>query len=269
MIYTGWLLYTEEDAEKNDSFINELIVEAREQQIELTLKLQHEIEINSNTPNIDFVWNRTRDEKVAHYFEKHHIRVFNSSFVNKLANNKWLSYLFAKEMGIPCIPTWREMPQNVQFPVVVKSVSGHGGREVAICHSYEEVNHYIKLFGLNTSIIQPYIKSNSQDIRIWVLGDRILGSVVRTGNNSFKSNYTLGGSIARFNIPIELSNIIQSIVKKIKSDYIGIDFIPTIDGQFYLNELEDPVGARSFYNLYETNLSKTLITYIRKSVEGK
>ncbi|SOC02591.1 ribosomal protein S6--L-glutamate ligase [Ureibacillus xyleni] len=259
----GWLFYTEEDANKNLTFINELIHEARAQRIDLTLKFEHEFNIQDLT-NVDFVWNRTRNDELALYFEQQNIKVFNNHYVNKLANNKWLTYQFAKKLNIPCIPTWDTLPDSLTFPVVVKSVEGHGGQEVALCHSLQEVNHYINLFGKNSSIIQPFMPSNNQDIRIWMLGEQILGSVLRTGKESFKSNYTLGGTIEHFHIPEELKCYLKKIVHELKSDYIGIDFIKS-NNVFYLNEMEDPVGARSFYHLYDVNLPHLLISYINNT----
>lgn len=263
MKYVGWLFYSEEDAKRNNSFINELIQEAFKQQIILELKLEHELK---TIESVDFVWNRTRNYQLAKIFENENITVFNNSLVNQIANNKWLTYQLAQKLNIPTMPTWQKIHDDIKFPVVVKSISGHGGKQVALCHSLQEVNKYIELFGENTSIIQPFIESNNQDIRTWVLGKEILGSVLRTGSNHFKSNYTLGGSISRFQLPKEVINYIDTIVEHINSDYIGIDFIRSIDGKFYLNEIEDPVGARSFYNLYDVNLSKLLIKHIQQSL---
>lgn len=258
----GWLFYSELDAEKNRKFIDALIVEARAQQIELILKFEHEVNLRDHS-TIDFVWNRTRNYKIAQYFEQQNIKVFNHHFVNQLANNKWETHQFAKQLNIPTIPTWKTYPKQLSFPVVVKSVSGHGGQEVVLCHSKQEVNYYINQFGKKSSIIQPFMPSNNQDIRVWMLGDQILGSVLRTGTDNFKSNYTLGGTIEQFHIPEDLKNYLYKIVHELKSDYIGIDFIKSKD-VYYLNEIEDPVGARSFYQLYDVNLPHILISYIKK-----
>lgn len=267
MKYLGLLYYSEEDAKRNSSFINELIKEAYKQQIELKLKLEHE-KVDSQE-SIDFVWNRTRNYKLAVSFENRNIQVFNNSLVNKIANNKWLTFELAKKLKIPSIPTWRKINEQINYPIVVKSISGHGGKQVALCYSKDEVNKFIQLFGEDATIIQPFIESNNQDIRTWVLGNKILGSVLRTGTSSFKSNYTLGGTIEKISLPNDVTNYIHQIVEYVKSDYIGIDFIRSKDGTFYLNELEDPVGARSFYDLYDVNLSKLLISYMKQSLDSK
>ncbi|MEL4025708.1 ATP-grasp domain-containing protein [Lysinibacillus endophyticus] len=258
----GWLFYSEQDAKKNKSFIDELIAEARTQQIELILKFEHEYNLHHHF-DIDFVWNRTRNYKVALYFEQQNIKTFNNHLVNKLANNKWDTYQFAKKLNIPSIPSWKALPEQITYPVVVKSVSGHGGQEVVLCKTEQEVNQYINQFGKDSSIIQPFMPSNNQDIRVWMLGEQILGSVLRTGSDNFKSNYTLGGTIEHFLIPENLKSYLYKITRELNSDYIGIDFIKS-DGVYYLNELEDPVGARSFYNLYDVNLPQVLISYIKK-----
>ena len=266
MNYIGWLFYTEQDAQNNDAFIQALIKEAREQHIDLQLVFKHEFNTLIDKAHVTFIWNRTRNHYITEYFEQKNIKVFNNSYVNKIANNKWETYILAKQLNIPCIPTWKCLPKNVQFPVVVKSISGHGGQEVALCHNPLEVSYYRNHFGQEHSIIQPYIESNKQDIRVWSLGNKILGSVLRTGTNDFKSNYSLGGTIEKFQVHEELITQIQVLASHLKSFYIGIDFIRSVDGRFYLNEIEDPVGARSYFNLYNDDLCKILITHIKQSI---
>lgn len=267
MKYLGLLYYSEEDAKRNSGFINALIREAYKQQIELKLKLEHEKE--NSKESVDFVWNRTRNYKLAVTFENRNIPVFNNSYVNKIANNKWLTFELADKLNIPTIPTWRTINEQIKYPVVVKSISGHGGKQVALCYSQQEAKNYFNLFGEDATIIQPFIESNNQDIRTWVVGNKILGSVLRTGTSSFKSNYTLGGTIEKFSLPNDVTDYIHQIVEFLNSDYIGIDFIRSKDGTFYLNELEDPVGARSFYDLYDGNLSRLLISHIKQSLDNK
>ena len=83
------------------------------------------------------------------------------------------------------------------------------------------------------------------------MATKLLGAVKRTGNGSFKSNYTLGGSVEKYILSSWQEKEVQTIARAIKSDYIGIDFLLLPDGRWLLNEIEDPVGARSFYITHE------------------
>lgn len=196
---------------------------------------------------------------MAHYYALG-VKTFNIPVVNAIANDKLKAQQLARSLDIPCIATWTEPNTEMIYPVVVKTKDGHGGKEVVLCTTEAELNERLCLFGEN-SIIQPFISSNNQDVRIWVLGKTIIGAVKRTGK-TFKSNYTLGGTIEIFDVPATLAQYVAKLVDTLQSDYIGIDFLVGEDGQFYFNEIEDPVGARSFFDLYKEDLPTLLIDYL-------
>lgn len=258
----GYLLYEQQDAAPNHAFIAQLQQAATARGIDLQLKIFETFEMEDEQPA--FVWNRTRNHVIAAQFEARGIRVFNNSETNRLANNKLLAQQAVKALGIPAIESFTERPPSLSFPFIMKSMDGHGGNDVFLCEN--EAQHEAVKQRLQTIVYQPYIESNSTDVRLWMLGCNVLAAVKRCGQNSFKSNYTLGGTIEKFDVPIELAQYARTIAAHLKSDYIGIDFLVGADGQFYFNELEDPVGARSYYELYNGDLPGMLIAYIQKQL---
>lgn len=253
----AYLLYEQKDAALNHAFITQLQQAARVYDIDLQLKIFEQFDCAGEPI---FVWNRTRNHHIASQFEARGVRVFNNSETNRLANDKLLAQRYVKALGIPAIESFTERPPTLDFPFIIKSVDGHGGQEVFLCEN--EMQHKKARAQLQTAIYQPFVASNSTDVRLWMLGDGVLAAVKRSGQNSFKSNYTLGGTIEKFDVPKELAQDAKAIVESLQSDYIGIDFIVGVDGQFYFNELEDPVGARSYYELYRWDLAEVLMGYI-------
>lgn len=258
----GYLFYEQQDATLNHSFILQLQQAATACGIDLQLKISETFEMTDEQPL--FVWNRTRNHVIAAQFEARSIRVFNNSETNQLANDKLLAQQAVNGLGIPAIESFSERPDNLPFPFIMKSVDGHGGRDVFLCEN--EAQHEQVKQQLKTIVYQPYIESNSTDVRLWMLGSNVLAAVKRRGQNSFKSNYTLGGTIEKFDVPLELTQYAHKITEHLKSDYLGIDFLVGEDGRFYFNELEDPVGARSYYDLYDGDLPGMLIEYIQKQL---
>lgn len=257
----GYLCYERQDAVINAMFIEQLQRAASAQQIELTLVYPDEIE--QLPSDIAFVWNRSRQKEVARYFETLGIRVFNNSRTNEIANDKLLAQQFVAQLGILTIPSTTDLDAIKHYPVVVKSVDGHGGKEVFYCENQQQLVHNMKQLQHENIVIQPFIESNAQDVRVWVLGEKIIGAVLRTGTTDFKSNYTLGGTIVKATLPPTVEQAVLTIAQTLRSDYIGIDFIKGVDGHYYFNEIEDPVGAKSYYDLYNHQLPELLITYIR------
>lgn len=260
----AYLCYERPDATINKVFIEQLQKAAEQRHIELTVIFPDELEQLST--DVHFVWNRSRQAHVATYFEDRSIRVFNNARTNKIANDKLLAQQFVESLQIQSIPTWQKLKDVTAYPVVLKSIDGHGGQEVVLCQDESTLKEQLQHFQLKKMIVQPYIESNAQDVRVWMLGNDVLGAVLRTGKTDFKSNYTLGGSIEKFELPPDLAEAVYSITNELRSDYIGIDFIKGIDDQFYFNEIEDPVGAKSYYDLYNDQLANRLIDYIIRTL---
>jgi len=260
----GYVYYTCAESKRNQLFIDDLIKEA------LTVGIELELLVDDETPNIhtDFILFRDRNPEKSKSFEELGIKVFNRSEVTRIANNKLRTFELATLLGIPAVPTKRiqKMSDITEYPVVLKIVDGHGGNEVFLCHTNVQAEAFFAQFSDNQLIIQPFIESGARDVRVFVVGDEVVGAVKRTGNGSFKSNYTLGGSVELYDLKNWQKKEVQTLVKAIKSDYVGIDFLLLQDGTWILNEIEDPVGARSLYKTHDFSIATKLMQYIQKQL---
>ncbi|PID21430.1 alpha-L-glutamate ligase [Sporosarcina sp. P3] len=253
----GAVYYNEVEAKRNHAFIDDLLKEANNLGIELQLITDSPIE------PLDFILFRDRDPSLAWELERAGYRMFNRARVQKIANDKLRTFELATLLGIPTVPTFRADPLPT-LPFVLKTRGGHGGSEVFLCESTQQIENVLNRFDHTELIAQPFIESNATDVRVFMLGNEVLGAVKRTGaKDSFKSNYTLGGTVEKYTLNnIELKQV-QTISQAISSDYIGIDFILPIAGGWLLNEIEDPVGARSLYQTHEFSVAKKLLEYIK------
>lgn len=77
----------------------------------------------------DFAVMRTVNADFNRYFDDNGIRTFNSSGVAGICNDKYETYRFLRNSGVPCVPTFLS-PSSLKFPFVAKSRGGHGGSEV-------------------------------------------------------------------------------------------------------------------------------------------
>lgn len=266
----AYIIYDEADAQKNSIFISQLIEAGTTHQIELTLLLTNDYsvtELVQRCQDAVFVFYRARNCDYVTSLEQANIVVLNSSHVNALANNKYMTLQFAKTLGIPTVPLYSEA-QAYEFPVVLKTIDGHGGSEVLLCHNENELQNGKKIFEDRLTLMQPYIESNATDVRVWVLGSQILGAVKRVGAKDFRSNYTLGGSIEKYDLNNLQIDHVLAMQKAIKSDYIGMDFLLLEDGTWLLNEIEDPVGARAYYDLFDNYLPDLLLHYFVSKINN-
>ncbi|MBO0601340.1 ATP-grasp domain-containing protein [Sporosarcina sp. E16_3] len=257
----GYVYYSKAESVRNRAFIDDLIIESERIGIELQLLVEDE-KPNSDA---DFILFRDRDTGRAIKFEMEGSRLFNRAEVNRIANDKLRTFELATLLGIPAVPTnrIRSIDEISSYPCVLKTVDGHGGNEVFLCTSALDAELFFTKFHDRKLIVQPFIESGARDIRVFMIGNEIVGAVKRTGNGSFKSNYTLGGSVEKYILSNWQENDVKTISQAIKSDYVGIDFILLPDGRWLLNEIEDPVGARSVYVTHEFSVAEKLMRYIK------
>lgn len=195
------------------------------------------------------VFYRVRQPHAARFLEDRGVRLINRAEVNRIANDKWQSYQFLQVLGLPAIPTYRSAPP---YPYIAKSADGHGGAEVWLVESQQDVP------AVESPLLYQPVVPHIADVRAYVIGTKIVGAVKRSATGSFKANYSLGASVDRFELTAAQRNDVEKIAKALKSDYLGIDFLLLEDGHHVFNELEDPVGARSFYQTHDDNIAELL-----------
>jgi len=261
----GLVYYSVEGSIKNKSFIDDLIVEAHTVGIELIMLVGDEEPLEDTS----FVLFRDRNPSLSKKFELQGFKIFNSSEVNRIANNKLLTYQFALSNGIPAVPTTiiQSIDEIYAFPIVLKTIDGYAGSEVYLCANATKAAKLFQKFEHREMIAQPYIESGAQDIRVFIVGQDIVGAVKRTGTDSFKSNYSQGGTIEKYILSPEQEKDALKIAYLLNSDYIGVDFLLLEDGSWLLNEIEDPVGARSLYKTHDFSIAGKLMRYIQKSLQ--
>jgi len=259
----GYVYYSKAESFRNRAFIDDLILESERIGIELQLLVDDE-KPNSDA---DFILFRDRNPERAATFELEGFRVFNRAEVNRIANDKLWTFELATLLGIPSVPTLRIrlIDEIGTYPCVLKTVDGHGGSEVFLCTSKADAESFFRQFPDRKLIVQPFIESGARDVRVFLIGKEVVGAVKRTGNESFKSNYTLGGSVEKYTLSKWQKKDAVTIATAIKSDYVGIDFLLLPDGRWMLNEIEDPVGARSLYVTHEFSVAGELMKYIKET----
>ena len=97
-----------------------------------------------------------------------------------------------------------------QFPVVLKTVSGAGGRGVFIIDSSVSLKSTVSAFFESNSeeelLIQQYVPING-DIRVLVLNGQVIGAMNREKvKNDFRSNASLGASVDEADVTDEIRN---------------------------------------------------------------
>ena len=257
---SGLIVYNAIDTVKNQYFIDEFLQKLNDEEISLSFLDEEFLSEYIKTHNVDFVVYRGRDYKMVELLDKKNVKVFNNSFTNKIANNKYLTYQFLKENSLPFIET----SKDPFYPCIMKSVSGHGGQEVFLVYNEDEKSNIQKEHPNLEFIYQEYLENNG-DVRLYVLNKSVITSIKRDNPNDYRNNFSLGGSVEVYKASQEMVDAALMIAHLLNADFIGVDFLLTKDG-FKIIEIEDPVGSRMVYKTTDIDIIAKYIEYVRNNI---
>lgn len=280
----GWLLYNREDAKRNEAYIALHKEEGEKLGIQIKLLYIEDIEFGvqfdewyllyrgKELEKPDFAIVRMNFPLLSRQLELMDIPVFNHSFVASVCNDKAQTYQYVAKTGVAMVDSrfvhknfLLEQLTTVKRPFVVKSVSGHGGQQVFLVEDGQDVKEiYEKLD--DHVVIQPLASSKKQDLRVYIVGNQIVGAVLRTGQDGFKSNFSLGGKAELYTLEDDEKEIVERIVDLFDLGLAGIDFIIGDNGALIFNEIEDVVGSRMLYSCSDINIVALYLGYIRKQI---
>lgn len=269
----GLLIYDKAGAERNSWFIGRLTESAKARGCNLELIV---IDSDFNTeklssldPNPDFAIVRTISPSLSLSIETQGIPTFNNHLTSKVANDKMKTHYYATMMNVPTMATQGvggiDMRLPTEYPKVIKSVDGHGGSEVFLVNNATECKEILSLHPNKRFIAQDLSSEPGVDMRVYVLGGKVLAAVKRTSDSDFRSNFSLGGKAELVPLPGELHHTVKILVSSLGADFVGIDFIRH-NGEWVLNEIEDVVGTRMLYSLTDIDAADLYIDYVISKV---
>lgn len=283
----GWLIYNEEDIEKNKRYIDFYYEESKALEIKIELINSYDLAygIKDNMHYItyknkikekpDFCIVRCINPLLSKQLEYLDIPVFNNSFVSEICNDKAKTYQYVGKLGINMVDSRfckgyqiPELLEQLNKPTVIKSVSGHGGSEVFLVADESDLDHETMITCLKEKdvVLQPLTGTRREDLRVYVLGNKILAAILRKGKDGFKSNFSLGGEVKEYHLNEEERKIVNQIIELFDFSLVGIDFIIGDEGELIFNEIEDVVGARMLYQCTNINLVNLYLTFIKNKL---
>ena len=146
-----------------------------------------------------------------------------------------------------------------KFPVVLKTVSGAGGRGVFIIDSSVSLKSTVSAFFESNSeeelLIQQYVPING-DIRVLVLNGQVIGAMNREKvKNDFRSNASLGASVDEADVTDEIKEMALNAAKAMGCYYCGVDIaIQKRNRKPYVLEVNTSPGSKNVEDALDKNI---------------
>ncbi|MBQ8002925.1 MAG: ATP-grasp domain-containing protein [Clostridia bacterium] len=255
-----WLVYDKFEAERNRRYIDFYFEKCHNKNIDLTLVIVDDGVDFNHLPDVAIV--RTMNPDLSEQLEKLGVKVYNSSFISRTANDKWNTYCYLKQKGIRLPETFLVTDSFTPpyYPMVLKPCMGKGGRCVEIINNYAEFASYKERVGEKT-IAQKVVSDKGRDLRVYVVGNKIIKAMLRVSDTDFRSNFCLGGKALEYDLSDWEKSEIQKVINQFDIAYAGLDFIFD-DGKIIFNEMEDVVGARMLYTHTDIDIVEIYLNFI-------
>ena len=218
--------------------------------------------------NCDFVVNLDKDKYLPRMLEKRGLRLFNSARAVELCDDKMLTYIELAGQGLNLPDTvpaplcyyadaavredfLRGVAERLGFPLVAKKSFGSWGMDVRLVHDFAQLQAVAGEFKLYPHLFQKRVGKSGEDLRVLVVGGKVVACMKRKNDGDFRSNVEAGGKGSPANPPERFLNAALRCAQVLGLDYCGVDlldeggepYVCEVNSNALFNEAERVTGA--------------------------
>lgn len=237
---------------------------------------------NNNLALPDYVIFTDKDIYLARQLELLGIPVFNSAESIAISDDKIATYqqLAANRLPIPrtiiapkVFTSHKESSLNVdavieelKLPLIVKESFGSFGEQVYLIHTKEALVKKMDILHGKAYIFQEFIHTSyGKDLRLQVVGDKVVAAMMRTSEDDFRANITSGGKMKPYQPTKEEKELAIAGTKAIGADFAGVDLLFGEDGPL-ICEINSNAHIRNIYDCTSINAADFMIDYIERTI---
>ena len=283
----GWLIINTFMASQKFDNLYKLLSDAfKKRGVSLDIKKAEDISLEVNKPIInkpDFAIFWDKDIYLAKRLEQNGVRLFNTSKAVELCDNKILMYQeLAKNniriprtfiapktfegLGYVDLSFLDKVSNEIGWPIVIKEAYGSFGEQVYLADNKEAATEIIKRIGYKDFLMQEFVSSSKgRDIRINVVGDQVVASMLRENKDDFRSNISSGGNGTKYEPDEEYKKLAVIASKALGLSFAGVDVMFGKDGPIICEVNSNPQFA-STLKATGINLADFLTDYILRQL---
>ncbi|MDG0816362.1 ATP-grasp domain-containing protein [Bdellovibrio svalbardensis] len=200
--------------------------------------------------------------------------IINDLEAYRKARNKWRSYVEFLENQIPTPYSefvserdkslWALWKKG--YPCILKKLEASKGEGVFLAQTPEELEQLVNSMNEEFLIQEAFPESFGEDIRAFVVGDKIVASMKRKSTHDFRSNLSLGavGEVCTLS-PTE-EELVLKTTAALKMDIAGVDLLRTHKGSLILEANPCP-GLEGIEKYTPVNVARAIIEHIEEMHE--
>ena len=205
--------------------------------------------------------------------EEYDIKLINSRESLEIASDKFLTSIFLEKHKIPTPrtiicedpTTALESFEELGGDCVFKPLFGSKGIGITRLNERAFAENVLYSLGRLNEVfyLQEFVEHKNRDIRILVLGDKVIAGMYRVGEN-WKTNIYAGARAESLEITEELEKLAIKAAHVTKTEIAGVDLIESENGLLVL-EVNSIPGFTALQTVTEINLAEEIIKYFLES----
>lgn len=280
----GWLIVNGFlGSNKFNELYNYLQNSANEYGISLQIKSNDELvgELSSGfekLPDFAIFWDK--DVYLAKRLEESGVRLFNSATAVEICDNKILTALTLNNKvktpkTIIAPKTFegvnysdktflKNATKELGFPLIIKEAYGSFGHQVYLANDYQSAEKIVDRLGHKDFLMQEFISSSyGKDVRVNVVGGKVVCAMLRYNENDFRSNISSGGKMKKITLNSKQEELAVKVCSIIGLDFAGVDILFGENDQPILCEVNSNPHFKSSLECTGVDMSKEIIKYIK------
>lgn len=261
--------------------------------IELTLVANNELYslLETNGPSIssslfekqpDFILFLDKDIRLAKQLENMGYRLFNSREVIENCDDKILTFQCLAGKGINMPKTMfspmffpgvgpktidpaftDQIEQTFGYPLVIKEAFGSFGAQVYLIHNRKELVAKQMELLYTPHLYQEFISSSKgRDVRIYVVGDKVVASMYRYSETDFRANVSNGASMKPYEPNETFCKLAIKASQLLGADFTGVDLLFGPNDEPILCEVNSNAHIKNILDCTGINVAEHIFKYI-------
>ena len=214
-----------------------------------------------------------------HWIEKRGVPVMNSPRAIERSVDKFYTTALLQEAGLPtpetvvCEGAADAMAAVLAMgDVIVKPIFGSMGHGMVRMSDPDVAFRVVRALEQTRAVfyVQRAVDHDGRDVRVFVVGGRVLGAIQRhASNGEWRTNVSRGGS-AR---PVELLPAWEELALRaaaaIDADYAGVDLLPSRDGTVFVLEVNGIPGWKGLQQATGLDVAGVIVDHLVSRVRAK
>lgn len=198
--------------------------------------------------------------------------VLNTDSAYSRSRNKWHAYQAFLKKGVRT-PYSELVTKNLSatiwsqnFPCIMKELESSKGEGVYLISNPQELATRVQGLSKECLLQEAFPETFGEDIRAFVVGDKIISSMKRRSKTDFRSNISLGGTAEPCSLSSSEEALILQATESLQLDIAGVDLLRTHKGSLILEANPCP-GLEGIEKYTQINVARAIIKYIEEQYE--